>query len=83
MGVNGQKWNFQANGRRWPDSGVETTRNSFLSVYIIVIASNNNIFVNKSGGGVKGLPMSRRKWEKNSLKLNFQANCSEKPSVYL
>ena len=62
LGVNGQKWNFQANGRRWRDSGVETTRNSFLSVYIIAIASNNNIFVNKSGGGVKGLPISRRKW---------------------
>ena len=62
MGVNGQKWNFQANGRRWQDNGLETAWNSFLSVYIIAIASNDNIFVIKSGGGVKGSPISRRKW---------------------
>ena len=62
MGVNGQKWNFQANGRRWWDNGMETAWNSFLSVYIIAIASNDNIFVNKSGGGVKGSPISRRNW---------------------
>ena len=62
MGVNGQKLNFQANGRRWRDNGVETAWISFLSVYIIAIASSNNIFVNKSGSGVKGLPISRRKW---------------------
>ena len=53
MGVNGQKWNFQVNGGRWWNNGVETAWNSFFSVCIIAIASSNNIFVNKSGGGVK------------------------------
>ena len=74
MGVNGQKWNFQANGRRWLDNGVETAWNSFLSVYIIAIASNNYIFVNKSGGGVKGSPISRRKWGQNGQKWSFLEN---------
>ena len=60
MEVNGQKLNFQANGRKWWDKGVETAWNCFLSVYIIEIATSVNIFVNKSGGGVKGLPISRR-----------------------
>ena len=62
MEVNGQKLNFQANGRKWWDKGVETAWNCFLSVYIIAIASSTNIFVNQSGGGIKGLPISRRKW---------------------
>ena len=62
MGVNGPKLNFHANGRRWRDNGVETAWNCFLSVYIIAIASSNNIFVNKSEGGVKGSLISRRKW---------------------
>ena len=62
MGVNGQKLNFQANGRRWRDNGVETAWNSFLFMNIIATASSGNIFVNKSGGGVKGLAMSRHKW---------------------
>ena len=61
MGVNGQKWNFQANGRRWRDNGVETAWNSFLSIYIIATASSDNIFVNKSGGGIERSPMSRHK----------------------
>ena len=54
--------------------GVETAWNSFLTVYIIATASSDNIFVNKSGGRVKGLPISRRKWGKNGQKLNFQAD---------
>ena len=62
MGVNGQKLNFQATGGRWQENGVETFWNHFLSVYIIATASSDNIFVKKSGGGVKGLPISRRKW---------------------
>ena len=61
MGVNGQKLNFQANGGRWQGNGVETAWNSFLFIDIIAIASSGNIFVNKSGGGVEGSPMSRRK----------------------
>ena len=62
MGVIGKKLSFQANGGRWQDNGVETAWNCFLSVYIIAIASSINIFVNKRGGGVKGSPISRRKW---------------------
>ena len=61
-GKNGQKLNFQANGGRWRDNGVETAWNSFLFVYIIAIASSDNIFVNQSGGRIKGLPKKRRKW---------------------
>ena len=64
MGVNGQKLNFQAIGWRRRDKGVETAWNSFLSAYNIATASSDNNFVNKSGGGVKGLPISRRKWSK-------------------
>ena len=33
-----------------------------FSPYIIAKASSNNIFVDKSGGGVKGSPISRHKW---------------------
>ena len=62
MGVNGQKLNFQVNGARWRDNGVETAWDSFLSVYIIATASSDKIFVNESGGRVKGSPISRRKW---------------------
>ena len=40
----------------WKEPGIA------FSVYIIAIASNNYIFVNKSGGGVKGSHISRRKW---------------------
>ena len=58
MGVNGQKLNFQANGMRWRDNGVETAWNSFLFSKIIAKASSDNIFVNKSGGGVKLSPMN-------------------------
>ena len=59
MGVNGPKLNFQANRQ---GNGVETAWNSFLLVYIIAIAFSDNIFINKSGGGIKGLPISRREW---------------------
>ena len=49
---------------------------SSLSVDIIVIAPNDIILVNKSGGGIKGSPMSRHKqgkMAKNVQKLNYQA----------
>ena len=68
MGVNGQKLTFQANGGRGQDNGVETAWNSFPFVYIIATASSDNIFVKKSGGGVKGLPISRHKWGKMAQK---------------
>ena len=65
MGVNGQKLNFQANGRRWQEmagDGVETAWNSLLSVYDIATALSDNIFFNENGSRVKGLPKSRCKW---------------------
>ena len=74
MGVNGQKWNFQANGRRWRDNGVETAWNSFLSVYIIAIGSSDNIFANISGGGGQGVAHKQAQMGVNGQKLNFQAN---------
>ena len=64
MGVNGQKLNFQATGGRWQENGVETSWNRFFSVYIIATATSDNIFVNRSGGRVKGLPINRCKWPK-------------------
>ena len=45
-------------------------RSSSFSVDIIATAPSDNIFVNKSGDGVKGLPLCRHKWgkmEKNSI----------------
>ena len=74
MGVNGQKLNFQANGRRWRDNGVETAWISFLSVYIIAIPSSNNIFVNNCGGGGHRVAHKQAQMEVNGQKLNFQAN---------
>ena len=62
MGVNGQKLIFKANGRGWRDYGVEIAWNSFFSVNTIATASSDDVFVNESGGGVKGSPISRRKW---------------------
>ena len=62
MGVKGQKLNSQENGGRGWDNGVETARNSFLSVDVIATVSSDNIFVKKSRGRVKGSPISRRKW---------------------
>ena len=77
MGVNGQKLNFQANGGRWQGNGVETAWNSFLPVYIFAIGSSGDIFVNKSGGGIKGLTKSRRKWG-YWPKIEFSGNWLEK-----
>ena len=37
---------------------METAWYSFLSVDIIATATSDNIFVNKSGGGIKGSPIS-------------------------
>ena len=71
MGVNGQKLNFQENGRRWRENGVETAWNSFLSVYIIPVASSYNIFVNKRGGGGQGVAHKKAQIGVNGQKLNF------------
>ena len=61
-GKNGQKLNFQADLGRWQNNGVETAWKSFLFLYVITTAYSDDIFVNKSGSGVKGLLISRRKW---------------------
>ena len=53
---------------------METAWNSFLSVYIIAIASSNNIFLNKSGGGGQGVTHKQGQMGENGQKLNFQAN---------
>ena len=50
---------------------------SFFHTDIIATAPSDNSYVNKSGGGIKGSPMSRLKWwkmAKNDQKFNFQAN---------
>ena len=72
MGVNGQKLSFQANGGRWQGNGVETAWNSYLLIYIIAIAFSDNIFIDKSGGGIKGLPISRREWGKMTKNRIFR-----------
>ena len=56
MGVNGQKLNFQANGRRWRDLGVEIAWNSFLSIYFIAIAFSKTFFSIKVEVGSRGYP---------------------------
>ena len=61
--------NFQANGGRWRDNGVETAWNSFLSIYTIATASSDNIFVNKSGGGGQGVAYKQAKMGANGQKL--------------
>ena len=80
MGVNGQKLNFQSNGGRCGDNGVETPWNSFLSVYIIAIGSLDNIFVNKSEGEGQGVAHKQAQMGVNGQKLNFQANGGRWPN---
>ena len=59
--------------------GVVIAWSSSLSVDIIVIAPNDIILVNKSGGGIKGLPMCRDKWWKMAkcLKIQFSGKRRE------
>ena len=62
---------MRGGGGNWGDNS------SSLSIGIISTAPSDNIFVNKSGYGVKGLPISRQKWGKvvkKDQKFNFQAN---------
>ena len=51
---------------------METAWNSFLSVYIIAIASSNNIFVNKRGGGGQGVAIKQAQMGVNGQKLIFR-----------
>ena len=55
------------NGREMGENSLE----SFLSVDIVATASSDNIFIKKSGGGVKGLPMSMHKCGKSGQKVIF------------
>ena len=62
MVKNGHKCpKIQFSGNWW-ENRVVIAWSSSLSVNIIVIAPSDNILVNKSGGGIKGLPMCRDKW---------------------
>ena len=49
---------------KWRENGVVIVWSSSLSVDIVETAPSEDIFVNKSGGGIKGLPMSRNKQQK-------------------
>ena len=59
------------NGQKWPkiefsglsqENGVVIVWSSSLSIDIIATALSDNSYVSKSGGGIKGWPMSRLKW---------------------
>ena len=46
---------------KWWENEVVIAWSSSLSINIIATAPSDNIFVNKSGGGIEGSPMSRHK----------------------
>ena len=46
---------------KWWENWVVIAWSSSLSINIIATAPSNNIFVNKSGGGIEGSPMGRHK----------------------
>ena len=54
-------WLLEFSGK-WPENRVVIAWSSFLSIDFIATAPSDNIFVNKSRGGIKGSPMSRHKW---------------------
>ena len=61
MVKNGHKYpKIQFLGNWW-ENRVVIAWSSSLSVDIIATAPSDNIIVDKSGGGIKGLPMSRHK----------------------
>ena len=65
---------------KWEENGVVIVWSSSLSVDIVETAPSDNIFVNKSGGGIKGLPMSRNKQQKmvkNGQKNEFSGKWRE------
>ena len=49
---------------KWQEIGVLILWCSSLSVDIVETVPSDNILVNKSGGGIKGSPMSRNKQQK-------------------
>ena len=62
MVKNGQKWPKIEFLGKWWENEVAIARSSFRFEDFIATAPSDNIFVNKNGGGIKGLPMSRHKW---------------------
>ena len=58
MVKNGQKWPKIEVSRKWWENGVVIASSIFLSIDIIRTAPFDNIFANKSGGGIKGLALS-------------------------
>ena len=65
---------------KWEENGVVIVWSRSLSVDIVETAPSDNIFVNKSGGGIKGLPMSRNKQQKmvkNGQKNEFSGKWQE------
>ena len=61
MVKNGQKWLKIEFSGKWQENLVVIAWSSFLSIDIITTAPFDNSFVNKSGGGIMGLPMSGHK----------------------
>ena len=63
-GTNGEKWSkwpkMEFSGKLW-ENGVVIAWSSFLFTDIIATAPSDNIFVNKGGGRVKRLLISRHR----------------------
>ena len=62
MVKNDQKWPKIEISGEWWENGVVIAWSSFLFIDFIATAPSGNIFVNKNGDGVKGLPSIRHKW---------------------
>ena len=60
-GQNGQKCLKIAFSGKWRENWVIIAWSSSLFTDIIATATSDNIFVNKSGGGIERSPMSRHK----------------------
>ena len=62
MVKNGQKWPKIEFSGKWRENGVVIALGIFFSIDIITTAPFDNIFANKSGGGIKGLALSGHKF---------------------
>ena len=65
---------------KWEENGLVIVWTSALSVDIVETAPSDNIFVNKSGGGTKGLSKTRNKQQKmvkNGQKNEFSGKWRE------
>ena len=61
MVKNGKKWPKIEFLGKWWENEVVIACSSFCFEDFIATAPSDNIFVNKNGGGIKGLPMNRHK----------------------